>query len=140
MGRPDVPHSAEETIKLPAAPTSAAEARRFVRASLARSGHGAMEDAALLCVSELVANVSLHTDASECQVTIRMDPGSVVIEVADDEAVELPSVEPWSPVSEHGRGLRIVDALAREWGVRRRPHQGKLVWLRLNDCAGPPNS
>ena len=132
--RGDVPHQAEETITLPAEPASAAAARSFVRRSLAQSGHGSVTDAAMLCVTELVANVSRHTGARHCVVTVRDAPHSVVIEVGDTDVDELPSVEPWSAEAEHGRGLRIVNALAREWGVRRRPERGKFVWLELCDA------
>lgn len=135
MERGDVSHQAEdeETITLPAEPASAAQAREFVRRRLALSGHDSVEDAALLCVTELVANVSLHTAAGQCVVTVRDTPHAVLIEVGDNDVDDLPRVEPWSPEAEHGRGLRIVNALAGEWGVRRRPHQGKSVWLKLCD-------
>ena len=137
MERGDVPLQAEETILLPAEPASAAQAREFVRRILTRSGHGSVADAAVLCVTELVANVSRHTGADHCVVTVRGAPHSVVIEVGDTDMGELPSVEPWSSEAESGRGLRIVSALAREWGVKRRPEEGKFVWLELCDTPSP---
>lgn len=130
---------AEETIELPAEPASAARAREFVRDRVRRSRHGSLEDPALLCVTELVANVSLHTDSPQCVVTVREAPEAITIEVTDD-AGQLPSMGPASSQSEHGRGLRIVDALAREWGVRRRADRRKSVWVRLSEgsyAAGP---
>jgi len=30
-----------------------------------------------------------------------------------------------------GRGLHLVDALAGDWGIRRREDGGKVVWFRL---------
>lgn len=132
MGRGDVPLQAEETIHLPAEPASAALARAFVRQFTRRSSHRALEDVAVLCVTELVANVSIHTDSGECVVTLKDAPGDLTIEVAD-AAIELPAVEAASPWAEHGRGLQIVAALAGEWGVRRSSEQSKAVWLRLCD-------
>ncbi len=131
MERGDVPFQAEETIRLPAEPASAARARRFVRDFLRRSPHRALEDAATLCVTELVANVSVHTDSTECLVTVRDAAGDVVIEVTDGTR-DLPAPESPSRYSEHGRGLQIVEALAGEWGVRRSSEHCKSVWLRLS--------
>lgn len=37
---------------------------------------------------------------------------------------------------EHGRGLIVVDALSRTWGVRERV-VGKTVWAEI-PLAGPP--
>lgn len=135
MGRCAAPYRWEESIRLPAEPSSAAAARTFVRDMLRRSNHTSLEDAALLCVTELVANVSVHTDSSECMVTVKDSDEDVVIEVTD-EALEVPAVEPLSDESEHGRGLRIVEALARDWGVLRHSDSGKSVWLQLCDPGG----
>lgn len=132
MGRNAAPYRSEESIRLPAEPASAAVARTFVRDMLRRSNHASLEDAALLCVTELVANVSVHTDSTECLVTVKDTDEDVMIEVTD-ETLEVPVVEPTSNESEHGRGLRIVEALAGDWGVLRRPDNGKSVWLRLCD-------
>ncbi len=90
-------------------------------------------DAALLCVSELVANVSVHTRSEQCVVTVVDEADDVIIEVAD-EANEPPMLQADGDKSEHGRGLYIVEALAGEWGVRHNPDNGKSVWLRL--CEG----
>lgn len=86
----------------------------------------------MLCVTELVANVSAHTNSAECAVTLRDAPRDLTIEVAD-VSTDLPAVETVSPWAEHGRGLQIVDALAGEWGVRRSVGHSKAVWLRLCD-------
>lgn len=130
VGRDNVSPSAEETITLPAEPASAALARTFVRDFISRSSHRALEDAALLCVTELVANVSAHTGSAECVLTVRDAPGELTIEVCDDTH-ELPAVESAPAFAEHGRGLRIIAALAGEWGVRRYSDHHKAVWLRL---------
>lgn len=130
MERGDVPYTAEELIQLPAEPASAARARAFVRDRLHRGRHRALEAPALLCVTELVANVSVHTDSCECVVAVRDTTDSVLIEVSDQTS-ELPTMRPVSLQAEHGRGLQIVDALAREWGVRHSPGRCKSVWVRL---------
>jgi hypothetical protein len=54
---------------------------------------------------------------------IRVD----VIDRTDRE----PVLRETTPGQENGRGLRIVDALATEWGVEQMPH-GKRVWFRID--------
>lgn len=129
---PDHQRAARGTITLAAVPASAAKARQFVSDRLRGSRHGDLEDAAVLCVTELIANVTRHTSSRTCQVTVVDEPHDVLIEVSDDTP-DLPRVGPPRPDAEYGRGLRIVAALAGEWGVRRQPGDGKAVWLRLCD-------
>lgn len=131
MARDFFPDSAE-TITLPAEPSSAARAREFVRGFLQLSAHRVLEDAALLCVTELVANVSCHTGSTSCVIRLVDEPEDLLIEVADEASA--PPVMTSPPAdSEHGRGLHIIDALAGEWGVRAHPGDGKCIWLRLCD-------
>jgi anti-sigma regulatory factor (Ser/Thr protein kinase) len=120
-------------IRLPAEPASAAIARDFVRQQLRGTSHQDLEDAAILCVTELVANVARHTDCATCVVKVLDEPDDVLIEVID-EAPEAPIVRNTPPMADHGRGLQIVDALAGEWGIKDLRPAGKAVWLRLVDC------
>jgi anti-sigma regulatory factor (Ser/Thr protein kinase) len=128
--RLNVPDPAEKTITLPARPSSAAEARDFVRSLLRVSRNHELEDAALLCVTELVANVSLHTDSPTCVVKVIDADDELLIEVLD-QASDAPVLSDTPPGAEHGRGLHIIDALVDEWGVRQFPHDGKSIWLKL---------
>ncbi|MCH6160232.1 SpoIIE family protein phosphatase [Streptomyces sp. M600PL45_2] len=131
-------------------------AREFVRTALRgwEVPHGPADDVTLLA-SELVTNAVVHAGTSvglEC----RRSEGAVVVEVADGH--------PTRPVEsgtagdggsgavdggaggrghdeEHGgargrqgHGLRLVAALADEWGVTYRRY-GKTVWFRL--ATGP---
>lgn len=131
--RDGVPDTAGKTIVLPAEPASAARAREFVRSLLRSSRHRGLEDAALLCVTELVANVAIHTHSPRCVITLVDEPDDVLIEVADEE-FERPVMRTAMSGAEHGRGLFIINALAGEWGVRGRDGDGKTVWLRLCDA------
>jgi signal transduction histidine kinase len=122
----------EQAIVLPAEATSAVQARQFVRDCLRRNRRRrTIEDAALLCVTELVANVARHTSSRECVVKVVQDNGDLTIEVQDDFGGIPAIIEARDPMEETGRGLRIVDALAGEWGVRPLPGDGKSIWLRL---------
>jgi len=106
-------------------------AREFVRGLLQESRHLTLKDAAVLCVSELVANVVLHSSATECVVRLAYTPADVTIEVAD-EGPGRPVLEPSRPRSEHGRGMLIIDNISDDWGVRDLGRNGKSVWVRLN--------
>jgi serine/threonine-protein kinase RsbW len=78
-------------------------------------------EAARTVVSELVTNAMLH--ASPCQdgmlhVRMSVDDETVTVSVSDGGSVTLPQLMRPPPLSQNGRGLDIVRALSREWGVR----------------------
>jgi hypothetical protein len=50
-----------------------------------------------------------------------------VLEVQDDAARSLPRPQDPDDDDEHGRGLRIVETLSDEWGMRE-TDRGKCVW------------
>lgn len=111
----------------------AAQARSAVRAALAGRRDDGVETAVLL-TSELVANALLH-GGSAATLVIRTDGERLRVEVIDtgsDGALVPLDVD---SDAEHGRGLKIVDALATAWGVDPR-HPGKAVWFEL---ALPPS-
>jgi anti-sigma regulatory factor (Ser/Thr protein kinase) len=114
-------------------PQSAAVARRAVGDDLTRHGIGkpAVDDVVLV-VSELVGNAVLHasaTDDQQLRVSWELEADAVVVGVLDGTA-ELPLSQPATPDAPSGRGLAIVAALARDWGVRC-DEQGKQVWARV---------
>ena len=83
----------------------------------------------LLVVSELATNAVMHAH-SEFVVVIREAPDVLGIAVADD-AAEVPEVQTPSPKQVGGRGMRIVQKLARLSGVEPVPGDGKVVWAQL---------
>jgi anti-sigma regulatory factor (Ser/Thr protein kinase) len=107
-------------------PAQAREARRFVRAVL---GDREVAETAELLVSELTANVIRHA-RTPFRVEIESLPETVRVSIWDGQAVDLVISESTDPQSESGRGLRIVQALAKEWGAERTP-EGKRVWFEL---------
>ncbi|MGA8724696.1 MAG: ATP-binding protein [Acidimicrobiales bacterium] len=101
--------------------------RSVVRRILASCPPDFVESASLL-TDELVTNAIRH-GRPPIVLTIRFDAQILVIEVVD--------CGPGQPVprqvdasAERGRGLRIVDEVADEWGVHQLP-EGKRVWCRL---------
>ena len=91
-------------------------------------------DTVELCVSELVGNAvrasreTTSDPVARISLTLRYLPDELVVEVAD--SFHRPPVRKTnvSPQSESGRGLFIVEALAKEWGYFQPPTGGKVVW------------
>ncbi|MEW1719902.1 SpoIIE family protein phosphatase [Streptomyces sp. NPDC093109] len=118
-----------------------------------------LADDAVLIVDELVTNAVVHAGTT-VEVLCRLEapaetpggeddePAAVVIEVADhhpdraiqnepgdpddlrEQAREHTREQPLAGVSEYGRGLQLVAALAERWGITYRPGL-KTVWARL---------
>ncbi|MFF2751092.1 ATP-binding protein [Kitasatospora sp. NPDC058048] len=88
----------------------------------------------LLTVSELVGNAVQHAgtpDRGQVTVAYTLSARRLRVEVRDpsDEA-PVQHEDPADPEREHGRGLAIVDALTRRWGVEPQVI-GKIVWVEF---------
>ncbi|MFE3017826.1 ATP-binding protein [Streptomyces sp. NPDC059256] len=112
----------------PGRPEQVAEARRFVAALL--QGWGSVDDAVLV-VSELAANAVNHTvsgaEGGRFLVSVNFSPDHVRIAVEDQGAPSIPRLKEASMRDEGGRGLVLVSAYAKDWGVEPSPH-GTAVW------------
>lgn len=118
-------------------PESVAEVRRFARLTL--DGWGLEDDEPCLVVSELATNAIVHAAATSAaavddEVIVRLsrsDNGELWVEVQDGACVA-PHVADATPLCEAGRGLFIVEQLARVWGVRPLADDaGKVVFAVL---------
>ncbi|HEY7142932.1 MAG TPA: ATP-binding protein [Streptosporangiaceae bacterium] len=128
------PDGATMRTELPAGLTSARQARSTIRQALADWGMDHLSDDAELLASELVANAAEHGDGTPIGLTLRRhaEPGEqpgVTCEVTDASPAMPRRTEP-GPGTERGRGLAIVDALARSSGVRA-SQVGKTSWFTL---------
>lgn len=112
-------------LTLPAKATSPAQARAFLAETLTGWGTEAGDDA-ILVVSELVTNALLH---ARTPMTLTLgDEGPDAVRIAvDDGSPQPPQERRFSVESGTGRGLRLLDSLAAEWGVERHDG-GKTVW------------
>jgi anti-sigma regulatory factor (Ser/Thr protein kinase) len=122
------------TVLLPWAPASVAVARQRLAADLSAAGifDTAVGDAVLV-VSELLSNAIRHArplPGASVQVAWAVGAGAIEVAVSDGGA-------PTTPVRAHatvsslgGRGLDIVEYLARRWGVRS-DDSGQTVWAVL---------
>jgi anti-sigma regulatory factor (Ser/Thr protein kinase) len=87
-----------------------------------------------LLTSEVVTNAILHTDSSP-EVVVRVADEQVRVEVHDGSSA-VPVVKRPKPFDPTGRGMTIVDRLARAWGVEHIP-AGKRVWFEVPFSAAP---
>ena len=130
------PWNTERVWSFPASTGSISRARDGVVAELTRVGLGGdgpglgwIDDVRLL-VSELVTNAVVHA-GGPCGLTLRIGADSIRVEVTDTGGGGLQLRRP-EPTEPSGRGLLIVDTLARDWGVL--PDggtAGKTVWFEL---------
>lgn len=92
----------------------------------------ALSEAAGLLVAELTANAVTHgrVPGRDFELRVSLIPGALRIEVSDARRDRRPTVRPHEYQAESGYGMRIVDAVAADWGVRDRLI-GKTVWAEL---------
>ncbi|MFD3665657.1 ATP-binding protein [Streptomyces sp. NPDC058659] len=102
-------------------------------AGLARWEWEAVEDAASLVLSELLANAVRHAHVPGREVETRFAQVSgarLRIEV-HDASERRPLMALPDTGGDGGWGLPLVDVLAAKWGVCDRLGPGKLVWAEL---------
>ena len=115
-------------VELTPAPQSAGVARRFVHDQVHRWSALVDDDDVALMVSELVTNVSRHA-RTEALVRVILRADCLRVEVTDRSREPI-EVRPHALGAETGRGLRIVEALAADWGVQDIA-RGKTVWFEV---------
>lgn len=86
-------------------------------------------EAAELATSEVVTNLVIHVRATG-ELLVSVDDGVVRVEVVDHDA-RRPTVRAIPDGAVSGRGLHIVQAVSRVWGVEDIPGNGKSVWFEL---------
>lgn len=117
------------SLRLPPDHVAASKARRFVSETLRTWGFDeAISDAELL-VSELVTNAVLHA-RSATRVTLERKGRTLRISVYDDSPVQ-PRPRDYGPEAVTGRGLLLVQRIAKSWGVDL-DGAGKSVWFELD--------
>ncbi|MEV0732231.1 ATP-binding protein [Polymorphospora sp. NPDC050346] len=117
---------------LPAHPSSAAVARRTVSAACRDWRCDDLTDDAVVITSELVSNAIEHA-GTELDLTVAQVGGTVWLGVRDRDPRgphmpppdSFPDGRAW-----RGRGLAIVNVLARDWGFAE-ADDGKTVWAAV---------
>jgi anti-sigma regulatory factor (Ser/Thr protein kinase) len=126
----------ESRARFPGVPASAGRARRFVAAALADAGRPEATEVAVLLVSELVSNAVLHA-GTELEVVARVHPDRLAVEVHDGAGGQA-TRRRYGATSATGRGLLLVEELARDWGTVV-TDDGKFVWFELDLAVEPAN-
>nr|WP_324197090.1 SpoIIE family protein phosphatase [Streptomyces sp. NRRL B-1677] len=108
-------------------PQTARQARRLARRALTRWGLEELTDAVELLVSEVITNAVRY---AERPITLRLLRTDVLRCEVGDDVPQLPRLRQARPSDEGGRGLYLVNRLARRWGATRLS-TGKVVWFEL---------
>ncbi|MEU4263740.1 ATP-binding SpoIIE family protein phosphatase [Streptomyces sp. NPDC025273] len=102
-------------------------ARRLARRALSRWGLDDLADEAELLVSEVVTNAVRY---AERPVTLRLLRTDILRCEVGDDSPQLPRQRRARETDEGGRGLFLVNRLARRWGATRLS-TGKVVWFEM---------
>jgi anti-anti-sigma regulatory factor/anti-sigma regulatory factor (Ser/Thr protein kinase) len=128
------PPSLRDELVLAPIRTSPAVARAFVQDLLGywqlALPDTTLVDRAVLLASELVTNAVVHA-RTELRLRLELRGELLHLAVRDGSPRLLRLVSVPDPEAEGGRGLWLVEQLARAWGVNRHPDGGKVVWCTL---------
>jgi serine phosphatase RsbU (regulator of sigma subunit)/anti-sigma regulatory factor (Ser/Thr protein kinase) len=108
--------------------TAPGKARRLARRALSRWDMEDMSDSVELLVSEVVTNAVRYASRP---VSLRLLRTDVLRCEVGDDVPQLPRLRQARATDEGGRGLYLVNRLARRWGATRLS-TGKVVWFELN--------
>ncbi|MFD8994265.1 SpoIIE family protein phosphatase [Streptomyces abikoensis] len=108
-------------------PQTPRQARRLARRALARWGLEDLTDGVELLVSEVITNAVRY---AERPITLRLLRTDVLRCEVGDDVPQLPRLRQARPSDEGGRGLYLVNKMARRWGATRLS-TGKVVWFEL---------
>jgi anti-sigma regulatory factor (Ser/Thr protein kinase) len=113
----------------PAVPAQVRDARQFL--SVILDGRPVADDA-ILCLSELVTNATVHSRSCEpdghFSVRVHLHGGRLLVEVSDQGGTWVQRAQ---TDERNGRGLLIVDQLARAWGRDGNDQTGWTIWFEM---------
>ncbi|MFE9601457.1 ATP-binding protein [Streptomyces hokutonensis] len=105
----------------------AGQMRHITRDRLGEWNLTTLTDDAMLAVSELVTNAVKHGKGRPVELRVRRLAHELRIEVTDGTPTPA-RLRSAGPADENGRGLLLVDAVAKEWGVS---IDGTMTWCSL---------
>lgn len=114
---------------------AAGEAREHVREQLSAWDLDDLVMTTELLASELVGNVLRHAKGAP---RLRMLRSSTLVCEVYDDSLTMPHIRRAAETDEGGRGLQLVAALSRRWGIRHTGN-GKCIWTEqeLPGSGGP---
>jgi anti-sigma regulatory factor (Ser/Thr protein kinase) len=102
-------------------------------------GLGPLASDVELLTSEMVTNAYdasvVLPDQPPIALRLLASEASLVIEVWDQSPLDLERSEP-DDEAECGRGLLVVQALSKRWGVKRTGYNRKVVWCEVEVARG----
>ncbi|NML50255.1 ATP-binding protein [Streptomyces sp. R302] len=121
------------TLQLSSTPRGARLARLLAAEQLRCWGLDRVVEATEQVVAELANNAVTHghVPGRDFRVRVVVTGAAVRVEVTDTRGDRAPRSGETTPDTESGRGLLLVGALARAWGVRQGPAPQKTVWAEL---------
>jgi anti-sigma regulatory factor (Ser/Thr protein kinase) len=123
----------ERRLTLPAEPTSVSRARRLVSTALTAWDLDHLTDEVVLLTSELVTNAVIHA-RTPFEVALSVSDQVLRVVVADGSPA-VPLRKSYGATATTGRGLELVETIARQWGTEPR-EAGKVVWFEISTpCA-----
>jgi anti-anti-sigma factor len=128
-----LPPRQHAVLELPEDFGSAMLARRFVTETCDAWGVGELAEEACIVASGLVENAVLHGH-SRAQLRMELRRGVLTIAVRDDDPAR-PERQAFGTALAGGRGVLMVDAIARAWGYAPTWAGGKVVWAVLATTA-----
>jgi anti-sigma regulatory factor (Ser/Thr protein kinase) len=118
-------------LPLPPHPIASRQAHKVLEwALLEWCVRGPAADDAHIVLGELVTNALMHS-MDVFTLTLNLHGDRILIEVWDCTDAT-PQVTRPDNLAVNGRGMFLVDALSKEWGVRPREEGGKTVWAALS--------
>lgn len=132
-GAGTAPRFRESVLELGAMPTAVGCGRDHTREILIEWGLSHLVDDAVLLASELLTNAMRAAQAVGAR-------AMVLRLLANDEQLLIEAWDPWidgydlernSDDAEHGRGLVVIKALSKRWGVGHFRGVYKIVWCEL---------
>jgi hypothetical protein len=133
------PGTLQTCLPLAALATAPGCARGHVRSVAAEWGMAELADTAELLVSELVTNAVRACEHLRARADVATVPVTCVWLTSDGRSMMIHVWDPSDemPVRRHsgfddesGRGLMLVDHLAKDWGAYRKDG-GKVVWAQI---------
>ncbi|MFD7812427.1 ATP-binding protein [Streptomyces sp. NPDC059785] len=129
----------EYTLYIPHDPRAVGICRRALRDILTTHHLPTLLEPAELLASELLGNAIRHTKGPAA-LKLRQSGPSFRLGAWDTDPTPPPTTYPRTH-DEHGRGLRLVDAYADDWGwfqvSAASGAAGKYVWCELDAKSGP---
>jgi anti-sigma regulatory factor (Ser/Thr protein kinase) len=118
-------------MPLPSVARAARMARRATCEALLAWGIGQLRETAVVLVSELVTNAVQHTRTASPTIMLRLEVVQTTLRIeVEDADPRWPQPRRPAGLDESGFGFVMIEALAREWGLRDTV-TGKAVWAEL---------